>query len=167
MLSDFLSLSGIEKTTFVIAVLGFLFSCVHGLTAICKNLEKYKISVIDYRKFTPKTVTFFLCVTNRSSSTLTLTAVKFCGVECELEPKKIKNHPSPEAFYWSAQFPVQIPPRQAQIFYIEFVDEHLRNIELNPGTAVNFQIRSTRRQARKSLLLGQPSHYLHSRCNNE
>lgn len=111
MLHDFWNLSAIERTTFVIAVLGFLFSSVHGLIDICKGREQYKVSIIDYRKFNSKTATFFLCITNKSSSTLTITSVEFCGVECEIEPKKIKNHPSPDSFYWSARFPVQVPAR--------------------------------------------------------
>ena len=161
--NDFFALSGIEQVTFVIAVLGFSVSVIHGLVSLVKSLELYDIRIIDYRKFPNDVATFFVSITNFSSRPLVITSIKFSGVECELEPKRIKEVPDQKEPFRSAQFPLCVPAHGAQLVCLEFVGKHLRNTELNPEKEVILEICSTLQSVRKTLPLGQPSHYLHSR----
>ncbi len=148
----------------VAGVLGFLLSSWLAISAACRNRERYTIHVIDYTVVNQlETVQFLLCITNESGRALTITEIEYRGVCCELEPKKIRGALGTIGFQATPDFPLCIPAHSAQYVYLEFVSESLAHTALYPGTTVNFQIRSTLRRVQKSELLGDISHYLHTR----
>ena len=151
-MDDFQNLANIA------AVFGFGLSVINAVSMAASSMQRFKIRVIDYDD-TGVSVRFMLCIDNRSARPLTITGVTFRKVLCELEPKKIRNAPESWNFVATPRFPIRVSARSSVAVYLEFVG-CARN-QLHQRKAVTFQIRTTFRQVRKTVLLGSKSHYLH------
>lgn len=154
-----------DSVTFWIAVLGFLLSLIQLIYSVAVNRESYLVHVIDYKKPRSDTVQFFLCIENRSASPLTITDISFCGIHCELLQKPISGTPGNWDYRQTDNFPLCIPSHSSRCSFVEFLDVSggsFPGTPLDPGKTVILEIRSTRLLARKKLLLGCISHYLHT-----
>lgn len=150
--------------TSVAGVLGFILSLWLAISNAYRNRECYAFSIIDYEvQESRHVVRFLVCITNKSSRALTITEITYCGVCCELEPKRIRGAEGKLGFQATPDFPLCVPAHGAQYAYLQFASEDLAGTELSPGTSVNFQIRSTLHQVQKTELLGNISHYLHTK----
>lgn len=154
-----------DNITFLIAVISFLLTTYQLVRNAVLSKENYKVSAIDYAKRRNDCVQFLLCVENLSKSPLCISEITFYGTTCELTKKAIHGNPHDWNFQSTGDFPLCIQPHSSQYVYVEFLDIALGtfpHIELCRGTAVTFEIRSTHRLARKKLMLGDISHYLHT-----
>lgn len=145
----------------ILGILGFLLSASMAILALLRSREDYSIDVIDYANRNTDIVQFLIIITNKSSSPLAISSITYEGTVCELEPKKIRGEYQHFGFVSTPFFPVCIDPHSCRYIYLEFLD--MPYIPLSRGTTVNFQIQSTRKLAHKTVLLGEISHYLHSR----
>ena len=155
-----------DNITFLIAVASFLITTVHVLASLIKSLESYSVDVIDYVKRTGRVVQFLVCVSNLSDMPLTVISIDFSVATCELHPKAIRNNPGAWNFQKTAEFPLCISPHSCQYAYLEFLDGDFQHMQLCRGTAVTFRIRSTRHLGQKSIILGDTSHYLHTKARS-
>ena len=152
-----------DNITFLIAVAGFIMSLITTVRNAFNARESYSIEVIDYAFRDSHNVQFLICITNRSDSALSIIDIKVFETICELYPKKIYGEPENWNFRHTANFPLCIPAHGCQHAYLEFLDGSFQADRLGPGKTVRFEIRSTRRQVRKNVTLGNESHYLHTR----
>lgn len=145
----------------ILGILGFILSASLTAYSLFKSRENYSISVIDYANRAKDVTQFLIIITNNSSNPLAISSIIYEGTDCELEPKKIRGQVGCWGFVSTPRFPVCISAHGCQYVYLEFVD--VPYIPLSRGTAVTFQIQSTRTLADKIVILGDISHYLHSR----
>ena len=145
----------------ILGILGFLLSASMAIFAFLRSRENYSVDVIDYANRHSDIVQFLIIITNKSSSPLAISSITYEGAICEIEPKKIRGEYQHFGFASTAAFPVCIDSHGCTYVYLEFLD--VPYIPLSRGTAANFQIQSTRKLAHKTVLLGDKSHYLHSR----
>ena len=153
----------IDNLTFLMAAIGFVYSIYDFIATRISAKESYQITVVDYATRWDNVLQVLVCITNQSSEPLSIAEISVFGTVCELRPKAIFGLPGNWNFQHTAEFPLCIDRQGCTYAYLEFVGEGLGHKQLNPGTTVNFQIHSTRRQARKTVILGPRSHYLHSR----
>lgn len=140
--------------------LGLVLSICIMVSQWLQNRENFKISVLDYSD-AMSSVRFLIAVENHSRTALVVTSVSAFGTDCELEPKRIRGNPEAWNGVASVRFPVRVPARDAEIFYIEFLTN--RHIPLSPETSVTFEIHSIGHTALKTVSLGNKSHYLHKK----
>lgn len=145
----------------IIACASLLLSLFILIKDHVQSKENYRIDVIDHAMRTSTIMQLLVVITNYSDNPLTIVSVK-CGESiCELEPKMIHGTPGKTNFAVSPRFPVCIPAHGCKYVYLEFQDYgHTRP---TPGTSLTLEIRSTRLLARKTVPLGDISHYLHTR----
>lgn len=149
-----------ENITLLIAVISLLLSVWQWISEAFRKRTNVKIDIIDYTLIGVKdgvVAQFYVQITNKSLAPIAITSVSFENVVCELEPHRIRGGNSPAN---TPLFPLNISPRSAQSFYLEFVG--VPNISLKQGKTVDFEIHSTWKSERKSVLLGNISHYLHA-----
>lgn len=152
-----------DDITFWIAVGGFILSVYNAVSKWISNRENYRLELIDYAYRSRNVVQFLVCVSNLSSSPLTLTEISVFGTTCERIPKKIYGKPGEWNFRHTEEFPLCVPARSSKFYYLEFVDSRSGFPALSPGKTVIFEIRSTFRRRQKTVLLSNESHYLHTR----
>lgn len=157
------------KSTFdfsaAIATLSLALSAMQIMFSLLRGRESYRVDVVDYKKSGPDIVQLLVMIENRSRSPLTISEIRYKQVPCELEPKKVRSTVTPEQFRMTAAFPLCIAPHSCNYYYLEFVDISLSNFphtELCCGTSLILEILSTRRLARKTVILKHQSHYLHT-----
>lgn len=144
----------------VIAIISLIVSCSVLISNGIKSRERYNISVVDYAFRRSDILQLLIVITNCSDSPLTIKSI-FCGESiCELEPKKIRGLPGNFGFVSTPQFPLCIPAHGCQYAYLEFLN--YRHTPPVPGTSLTLEIHSTLKPARKTVLLGDISHYLHT-----
>lgn len=152
-----------EIITFVIAVAGFIMSAATWFREIWLRGNHLTISVLDY-SWPLNTVQFLVLIQN--SSTLPASISKISAhldgqrFDCEIEPKKIKTT-SASGLITTPHFPIAVAPLSFYSAYLEFVDAP--DMQLSPGKKVVFEIHTSRGMVRKSVVLGDKGHYLHSR----
>lgn len=132
-------------------------------TIVCHALRgraAFDVDVIDYADFGAST-RFLLAIRNRSYQPLVITSMVYNATLCELEPKMIRGCPDQWNFRATSRFPLCIPPRSASADYIEFLTHS--HIPLAPGTTLTLEIHTISGRVRKTLSLGNKSHYLHTR----
>lgn len=156
-------LDNIDSLTFLMAVLSFLYSICDFIVTRVKSKESYKIAAVDYANRGDDVMQFLVSITNRSDEPLTITEVSVFGTTCELTGKAICGKPESWNFQHTPDFPICIDAHSCSYAYLEFVKQGIGQNQLDHGTSVIFQIRSTRRQGQKTVTLGHKSHYLHSR----
>lgn len=145
----------------VLSIIGFILSAVITIYTWQKSRECYQISVIDY-EVRHSVLQLLITVSNRSSNPLVIHTISCDGTDCELEPKPIRGKPDSFGFAATPRFPLCIEAHGCQYAYLEFVD--YPHTSPTPGTNLTLEIHSTRKQVRKTLLLGDKSHYLHTRA---
>lgn len=146
---------------FAISVISLIISCSVVISNRIKSREKYDISVIDYKLTRSDILQLLIVITNYSDSPLSIKSVSCQGADCELEPKPIRGKPGSLRFAATSRFPICIEAHGCQYVYLEFLDyQHTPPV---PGISLTLQICSTRKQEQKMLLLGDISHYLHTR----
>ena len=153
----------VKWTTFSISLIGFGLSVYNFVHSLITSRENYVLDIIDYEVCTKRVTQFLVCFSNKSDSPLSIISVSYDGTICELEPKKIKGFPTDWNFQSSPRFPLCVPARGCQYAYLEFVSRSPKQKPLSPHTAVNFEIRSTRKLVQKTVSLPEKSHYLHTR----
>lgn len=153
----------IDNLTFLMAALGFIYSIYDFIATRIKSKESYNVAVIDYAERWSNTLQFLICITNKSSEPLSIADISVFETSCELKPKAIYGNPEKWNFQHTPDFPLCIDSHGCSYAYLEFVGEGLGHKQLGPGTAVSFEIHSTRKLVRKTVTLGPRSHYLHSR----
>lgn len=156
-------LNNIDNLTFAMAVISFLYSICDFIATQIKSKERYKLAVIDYANRGTDVIQFLVSITNCSDEPLTITEISVFGTTCELTSKAIRGNPEQWNFRHTPDFPICIDAHSCSYAYLEFVKQGIGQNQLDRETAVIFQIRSTRRQAQKTVTLGPKSHYLHSR----
>lgn len=152
-----------DNITYLIALAGFSMSLITALRNFITSREAYSIEVIDYAFRSPRDIQLLICMTNKSENSLSVIDISVFGTTCELYPKKILGKPENWYFRHTAPFPLCIPAHGCQMLYLEFLDGNFQAGQLAPGKRVDLEIRSTRKQVRKTVILGNESHYLHTR----
>lgn len=151
------------NTTYLIALASFAMSLLAVLRSFITGRESYRIEVIDYAFRSSRDIQLLICITNKSENSLSIIDIAVFGTTCELYPKKILGTPGKWYFRHTAQFPLCIPAHGCQLLYLEFLDGNFQAGQLAPGKRIDFEIRSTRKQVRKTVILGNESHYLRTR----
>ena len=149
-----------EYISVIISVLSLGLSIALAIRTYIKELESYSADIIDYRSFQTESQ-FLFCFSNNSSHSLTIVDIKYDGIICLLEPKAIETRRDGTVVRAAAQFPLCIPAHGAQYAYVLFPGAGVQHKQLNPGTAVNFQIQTTRSLSQKSVTLSHTGYYLH------
>lgn len=145
----------------IIAFVSLFISCFVLVSNHIREKERYEISVIDYVFRSPDILQLLVGITNKSSSPLIIVSVSCDGATCELEPKKIRGYPEKFGFVSTPRFPICVSSHGCQYAYLEFLNyQHTAPVR---GTTLNLEIRSTLKTEQKTLLLGDISHYLHTR----
>lgn len=153
-----------EIITIVIAVAGFVLSLFLALRDVYRHRLQFKVDIIDYRQWDERhdnTAQFLIVISNTSAKPISITRICIGRDECELEPKAIHRNPTAWNSATTPQFPVCVPADSSAFAYLEFVG--YSGIPLTQGTEVTFEIQTTHRLVRKTLLLGPLSHYLRTR----
>lgn len=145
----------------ILAFTSFCLSVFTLLASFFKSREKYEVSIIDYSFRRESILQLFVVFTNLSSSPLTIKSVSCDGADCELEPKMIRGNPEQPNFVLSAKFPLCISSHSCQFAYLEFLD--YQHTVPAPGINLTLKISSTRKLVSKTVLLGDISHYLHTK----
>lgn len=144
-------------------MLAFLMSAIMWGYQWYQHRVRIDINVIDYMKI-GNVVQFFVFIHNRSERVCPVYSIQLLSrsfITCELESKPIKernNH-----LITTASFPINLSPLESRSVYLEFVD--CPDIQLAPGKEVTFQIHTMRGPVSKIVLLGDISHYLHTRMS--
>lgn len=149
-----------EIITTTIAVSGFLLSLYNFISAKINARENYSFCVVDSSRLHNRSIRFLVCFENRSESPLTIVSVCFAGQQCELLPKPISGDSSAWNFRHTDHFPLCVPAHGAIYSYLEFVKLNDVPQPLEIDTPVTFEIRSTRRVSRKTVLLKLAAGYL-------
>lgn len=145
----------------IIAIISLIVSCSVLISNKIKSREKYSISVIDYALRHPDILQLLVVITNCSDSPLTIKSI-FCHESiCELEPKMIRGLPGKFGFVSTPQFPLCIPSHGCQYAYLEFLN--YQHTPPTAGASLTLEIHSTLKPERKTVLLGDISHYLHTK----
>ena len=63
----------------LISVLAFGMSAATWIFTIIKNRKNLSMEIIDYRKYT-KSAHFYVCVTNKSQSPISITSIKIPNI---------------------------------------------------------------------------------------
>lgn len=150
-----------ENITFLIAVISFCLSVFSLIKSAIQNRESYEIKLIDYATRKKDIVQFMVVILNYSANPLSIVSFSAGETTCELVSKAIRGYPENWNFRSTPNFPVCIPAHGCQYAYLEFVG--YQGIPLAPGTKLTFEIRSTHQRRSKTVLLGDTSHYLHTR----
>ena len=150
----------IDLLSTLAGVAGFCLSLFLAISNLLKNRIIFELSVLDYTQVNAISQ-FFVSIVNKSYSPLVITEIEFCGIICELEPKKIRNNPEDWNGVTTPRFPLCIPARSAQLVYLEFVG--CKHSPLVADTWVTFQIQTISRRESRSVLLPGTGHYLHIR----
>lgn len=153
----------IDNLTFLMAALGFMYAVLDAAASWLRSKENYKLSVIDYASRETNVIQFLVGITNNSNEPLIISEMSVFGTTCELLPKPIRGNPEKWNFQHTIGFPVCIEAHGCCYAFLEFVAPGIGHNQLDPGITVSFQIRSTRKLARKNTTLGSRSHYLHKR----
>ena len=141
-------------------VIAFILSVGTIVCHVLRNRIAFDVDVIDYADFGSST-RFLLSIRNRSFHPLVITSIVYNATTCELEPKMIRGRPEQWNFRSTSRLPLCIQPRSASADYIEFLT-HLHT-PLAPGTTVTLEIQTISGLVRKTLTLGNKSHYLHTK----
>lgn len=149
-----------EVVSVIISIFGLGLSIFLAIRTYIKERESYSIDVIDYRSFQTES-RFLFCFSNTSSCPLTIVGIKCDGLVCLLESKTIEAKRDGTIVRASAQFPLCIPAHGAQYAYVLFPDTGVLHKQLDPGTAVNFQIQTTRALSQRTVTLSHTGYYLH------
>lgn len=145
----------------IIAFVSLGISCFTWISSNINSREKYDISVIDYAKRPNNIFQILIVITNCSDNPLTIKSIYCEKTICELEPKMIRGYPGKFGFVSTPQFPLCIPAHGCQYAYLEFLNfQHTSPV---PGTTLNLEIHSTLKLVSKTVLLGDISHYLHTK----
>ena len=153
----------IDNLTFLMAMLGFIYAVLDIAVSWLRSRESYKLSVIDYEHRNPDVAQFLIAITNKSNNPLVISGISVFGTTCELLPKAIRGTPEKWNFQHTAEFPICVEAHGCCYAFLEHVSPGIGQNPLDPGITVTFQIRSTRKLARKKITLGNRSHYLHKR----
>lgn len=146
----------------IIAIISLIVSCSVLISNKINSREKYSISVIDYAMRTNDIMQLLIVITNLSESPLTIKYVTCGETMCELEPRKIHGVPGKLNFASSARFPLCIPAHGCKYAYLEF--QNYQHTPLAAGVNLTLEIHSTLKPERKTVLLGDISHYLHTKA---
>lgn len=141
-------------------ILALLLSISIIIANYIKSRTIFDLTIVDYADF-GGTTRFLLLVKNKSSNPLTISKIIFDETVCELEPKKIRGIPGTWNGVTTPRFPVRIPPRDADLFYVEFLTVPSTCLEC--GMHLNFQIQTIDLQVSKTVLLGNRSYYLNKK----
>lgn len=144
-------------------VAGFFLSLWLAVSQWWTAREAFRLSVIDYAVHGEVTL-FLIVVENLSRSPLVVLSLTYLGTICEIEPKRVRGRPPEWNSAVSARFPIHIPPRDAGLFYIEFVGCPCSPLDV--GTPVTLQIQTIRRTVPRTLILEHKAHYLNKRSRS-
>ena len=145
----------------IVSVLSFSLSLAISVRTFLREKERFTVEIIDYRKHFDEIVLFLLCISNQSDTPLVITQIRYGGILCRLEPTEVAPGFHGGKARLTPDFPLCIPARSAQYAYLLFRDEALQNKQLTAGTAVSFQIQTTRHPSRKTIYLPHTGCYLH------
>lgn len=163
-MNDLLNWLGVrDNVTFGISVVSFILSVWTAVSAFIRSRECYTVEVIDHSTPRSDVMQLMLCISNCSSSPLTILSFSMFGTTCELRPKKIRGNPADFGFQGTPQFPICVPARGAVYAYVEFVAGDLPVAGLYPGRRVDLTVRSTLRAQTLSITLPDTACYLHRR----
>ena len=151
-----------DNITFVLSVIGSLLGVINFVYTIFSNRKHIDLDVLDHTQIN-NVVQFFLYIQNQSASQICISSISINHDEksyiCELIPKKIRG--TKENLMCTPMFPLNLAPQCGYQYFFEFLN--CPNNLVVPGNTVEFVIHTNRGPIKKSVTLGDKSHYLHIR----
>lgn len=144
----------------ILGIIAFVVSAAIATYTYIKSLEHYEVHIIDY-ELRRTSLQLFIMVVNKSTNPLVIRSISCGGIDCELEPKLIRGGEKSLFRAITPLFPLGLEALGCQQAYLEFVG--YPHNPPTPGTTLTLQICSTRKSEQKTVLLGEQSHYLHTR----
>lgn len=145
----------------IISVLAFLMSSIIWIINIYQRCVNIEFKVLDFDK-RENGVLFFVSVINKADNSCSISSIQIMHkgnwITCELLPMSVHSFKGQK--YYSAQMPVNLPPRGGQSFYIFF--QGMSDAPLNPGYMADYQIHTNRNPILKTETLPEQGHY----CTN-
>ena len=149
-----------ENITFLLALLGSIGAVIQAFLHFLSTRKKIEIQIVDYRAV-QKVIQFFIHVQNQSRSPICISSISICydknEIYCELIPKKIRG--KEETLICTPMFPLNHAPLQGGLYFFEFIN--CPETSLISGKTFDFVIYTNRGPIKKSVILGEQSHYLH------
>lgn len=146
-----------ENITFAMALVGFIGTVFTWFL----NRRNIQITIFDHITCIGTVAQFFMHIQNQSFSPICISSMSLIHngnkIECELLPKKIRS--SGSDLITTPMFPINLSPRQGCLNFYEFIN--CQDISLVPGKKVDFVIYTNRGPIKKTVTLGEISHYLH------
>lgn len=150
----------------LISVLAFGMSAATWIFTIIKNRKNLSMEIIDYRKYT-KSAHFYVCVTNKSQSPISITSIKIPNISsCVLEPRVVREFIDSKTKTITDKiktpaFPINLQGKEGLNCYLEFLA--FQETSLFQGKIIDFEIYTNRGLIKKSIVLGSTERYLHSK----
>lgn len=144
-----------------ISALSLALSLFITIRTFIKERESYTVDIVDYKADPGILMYFMICVINKSDSPLTITEVRYGEYLCTLESVYVKTGVDSPHSPWTPNFPLCIPAHGAQYAYLAFEGVNTSRIQLDPGTTVTLQVRTTRSTSDRSITLRNTKYYLH------
>ena len=149
-----------ENITFLLALLGSIGTVIQAFLHSLSTRNKINFKIDDYRSV-QKVFQFFIHVQNQSRSPICISSISICydknEIYCELIPKKIRG--KDESLMCTPMFPLNLAPLQGGLYFFEFIN--CPKTSLVSGKTFDFVIYTNRGPIKKSVTLGEQSHYLH------
>ena len=146
----------------LLGIAGFLLSAILFLSQLVTHRSNISLKIYDYKKIAT-IVQIFINIQNNSSASLCIHSFSIINGSkiylCELIPKKIRGHE--ETLCLTPMFPLNLAPYQGYQCFLEFL--FCEDIQLGPGKTLALKIHTNRGVIDKSVILGNISHYLHTR----
>ncbi len=150
-----------ENITFLLALLGSIGTVLQAFFHFLSTRKKLKIEILDSETIWD-VMQFFIYIQNQSHSSICISSISIRydkkEIYCELVPKKIRG--KGDELIRTPMFPLNISPLQGGMYFLEFV--YCPKISLDPGKILDFVIHTNRGPLKKSVTLGDKSHYLHN-----
>jgi len=140
----------------IISLLAFIMSTTSWVLTFVQRRIKIFFQVIDYCQHN-NACQFYVMIQNNSSLPLSIPYICINDKMCQLEPVVVRIENHTEKFS-TPQFPLNIAPKAGVNAYLEF--RGCGGISLGEGKNLDFQIHTNYRQLRKSVSLGEKSHYV-------
>ena len=151
-----------ENITFILSVAGSLLGVINFIHTFISNRKNIDIKILDYTQIN-HVVQFFLYIQNQSASQICISSISIHHegkhIFCELIPKKIRK--TNDTLICTPMFPLNLAPLCGYQYFFEFLD--CPNNLVAPEKTVEVVIHTNRGPIKKSVNLGDKSHYLHIR----
>lgn len=147
-----------------LTILSFTMSVTTWILTAYNRSIKFSCSIIDFKKYSPDIIQFFIYIQNNSEKPMTISGMALVvdhkKYPCELVSKKIQSI-NGVVVHATPNFPLNFSPSQGRMEFIEFL--HCPDIEASPGKMVELEIYTNRKALKRSLSLPQSGLFFHHR----